>query len=138
MNINKYKYYILTPHLTTDCWWNCNAGWISMSSSKGILLCLIPSNIGIKLNGQADSTAKSYRNKTHENSLWISYADLKNAIENLIKQRKRWTDNANKMFRTIKPVKGEWAQVSRKIRKTEHCETHLKWMYSASVKHIYD
>ena len=92
----------------------------SISNSKTIVYCWIPSHIGISGNEKADSAAKSALSQNIEH-IKIPYTDYKPAVNKFIlnKWQQRWNENEyNKLF-SIKPILGEWRPGFRKSRKEE-------------------
>ena len=72
-----------------------------MNHSKKVILCWIPSHIGIQRNDKADSLAKAALNMVPDKKSKIPYTDLKLKIRQIIakKWQQFWEKNPhNKLF----------------------------------------
>ena len=99
----------------------------SMSSHKKIILCWIPSHIGVSGNERADSAAKSAKDQSPE-ILSILYTDLKPTISKFLHtkwQQRRDMNIHNKLFQ-IQPTLGECRQAFRKSRREQVVISRLR------------
>ena len=98
-----------------------------MSNRKEIIICWIPSNIGVSGNGRADSVAKSALVLTPD-KFRIPYTDLKPTINKFLhtKWQQQWSNNIhNKPFQ-IQPTFGEWRPASRKSKREQVVISRLR------------
>ena len=88
----------------------------SMSQIE-IIMCWIPSHIGVSGNERADSAAKSALDLSPDNTS-IPYTDLKPQINRFFvtKWQQCWNDSINNKLFQIKPTVGEWRPAFRKSR----------------------
>ena len=107
----------------------------SMSSHKEVIMCWIPSHIGVSGNERADLAAKSALDLSPDN---ISIPDLKPQINKFFftKWQQCWNNNiSNKLFQ-IKPTLGEWKPAFRKSRKEQVIISRL-WIGYTSLTHSF-
>ena len=93
---------------------------MSMSNSKEIIICWIPSHIGVKGNERAGLAAKSALDLTLD-KFRIPYIDLKPKINEhlLTKWQEYWNKNIhNKLFQ-IQLTFGEWRPAFKKSRREQ-------------------
>ena len=98
-----------------------------MLSHKKIILCWIPSHIGVNENERADSAAKPALDLSPE-VLCIPYTDLKPTISKFLhtKWQQRWDINIhNKLFQ-IQPTLGECKPAFRKSRREQVVISRLR------------
>ena len=91
-----------------------------MSNRKEIIICWIPSHIGVRGNERADSAAKSALDLTPD-KFRIPYTDLKPTTNKflLTKWQQLWNNYThNKLFQ-IQPTLAEWRPAFRKSRKEQ-------------------
>ena len=89
-----------------------------MSNCKEIIICFIPSHIGVIGNERAGTAIKSALDLT-PNKYKIPYTDLKPQINKFLhaKLQQCWNNNIhNKLFQ-IQPNLGEWRAAFRKSRR---------------------
>ena len=109
-----------------------------MSNSKEIIICWIPSHIGVRGNERADSADKSALDLTPDN-FRIPYTDLKPTIKLHTKWQQHWNNNThNKLFQ-IQPTLREWRPTFRKSRReqviiSQLCIGHTRLTYSFILK----
>ena len=90
----------------------------SISNSKEIIICCVPSHIGVRGNKRADLVAKFALDLTPDKSR-IPYTDPKLTIDKFLlkKWQQRWNNNIpNKHFQ-IQPTLEEWRPALRKSRR---------------------
>ena len=99
----------------------------SMSNTKEILICWIPSHIGVKGNDRADSAAKSALDLTPD-KYKIPYTDMKPKINRFfqIKWQQYWNYNTHNKLFLIKPTLGDWSPIARKSRKEQVIISRLR------------
>ena len=104
----------------------------SMSSHKEIIMCWIPSHIGVSRNEEAESAAKSALDLS-PNNISILYTDLKPQIKFfLIKWQQCWNNNINNKLFQINPTLGEWRPAFRKSKKgTSHYISIVDWPHKS-------
>ena len=91
-----------------------------MSSHKEIIMCWIPSHIGVNGNERADLATKLALDLSPDN-ISIPYTDLKPTISKFLqtKWQQQWNNNIhNKLFQ-IKTTLGEWRPALRKSRREQ-------------------
>ena len=89
----------------------------TISNSNEIIICWIPSHIGVRGNKRADLTAESALDQTPD-QIKIPYTHLKPTINKflLTKWQQRWNNNIhNKLFQ-IQLTLVEWRPALRKSR----------------------
>ena len=91
-----------------------------MSSHKNIILCWIPSHIGVRGNERADSAAKSALDLSPK-AISIPYTDLKPRISKFFhkKWQQRWDMNINNKLFQIQPTLGEGRPAFRASRREQ-------------------
>ena len=91
-----------------------------MSSHKEIIICWIPSHIGVSGNERADSATKLVLDLSPDN-ISIPYTELKPQINKffLTKWQQCWNNNINNKLFQLKPTLGEWRPAFRKSRKDQ-------------------
>ena len=89
-------------------------------ANKDIILCWVPSHVGIRGNEKADSAAKSALDLPHA-QVGVPYTDLKLLISQYIFST--WQDDWNgavaNRLHSVKPVLGDWQSSYRRCRKDE-------------------
>ena len=103
----------------------------SMSNRKEIVICWVPSHIGVRGNERANSAAKSALDLTLDN-FRIPYTDLKPKINKLFhaKWQQRWNKNIHNKFFQIQPILGEWRRAFRKSRREQVIISRLRIGYT--------
>ena len=74
--------------------------------SKKVILCWIPSHIGIQGNGEADSLSKAALNVTLDQNTQILYTGLKHKIKTTMtsKWQQLWDKNTHSKLYQIEPI----------------------------------
>ena len=89
-------------------------------ANKDIILCWVPSHVGIRGNEKADSAAKSALDLPHA-QVGVPYTDFKLLISQYIFST--WQDDWNgavaNRLHSVKPVLGDWQSSYRRCRKDE-------------------
>ena len=109
-----------------------------MSSHKEIVMCLIPSHIGVRGNKRVDSVVKVALDLKPDN-IRIPYTDLKPKINKLFfaKWQQRWNNNINNKLFQIKPTLGEWRPAFRKSRKEQVIISRLRVSLKKKLTHSF-
>ena len=101
-------------------------------ANKDIILCWVPSNVGIRGNEKADSPAKSALDLPCT-TFGVPYTDFKHLISQYIFST--WQDDWNSAvvnkLHSVKPVLGDWQSSYRWCRKDEVV------LCCACISHIY-
>ena len=98
-----------------------------MSSHKKMILCWIPSHIGVRRNERADSVAKSALDVSPK-TISIPYTDLKPIISKFLykKWQQQWDMNINNKLFQIQPTLGEWGPAFRALRREQVVISRLR------------
>ena len=102
-----------------------------MSNCKEILICWIPSHIGVRGNERADLAAKSTLDLTPD-KFRIPYTDMKLTINKFLhtKWQQHWNNNThNKLFQ-IQSTLGEWRPAFRKSRRDQVIVSRLRIVHT--------
>ena len=95
--------------------------WVFLNiAKKDIILCWVPSHVGMNGNEKADSATKSTMD-LHRSKVGVPYSDLNHLISQYIFST--WQDNWNgavvNKHHSVKPVLGDWQSSYRLCRKDE-------------------
>ena len=98
-----------------------------LSQFNDILLCWLPSHMGIQGNEKADIAAKAALSLS-PSDFKIPYSDLRPLINSFIlnKWQESWDNEINNKLHTVKPVIGEWYPAYQPIRKDEVILSRLR------------
>ena len=101
-------------------------------ANKNIILCWVPSHVGIKGNEKTHSAAKSALDLPRA-KIGVPYTDFKYLINQF--EFSTWQDDWNgaavNKLHSVKPVLGEWQSSYRRCRKDEVV------LYRARISHNY-
>jgi len=98
-----------------------------LSHFNDILLCWLPSHMGIQGNEKADIAAKAALSLS-PSDFKIPYSDLRPLINSFIlnKWQESWDNEINNKLHSVKPVIGEWYPAYQPIRKDEVILSRLR------------
>ena len=89
-------------------------------ANKDIILCWVPSHVGIRGNEKADSAAKSALDLPHA-QVGVPYTDFKLLISQYIFStwQDDWNGAVTNRLHSVKPVLGDWQSSYRRCRRDE-------------------
>ena len=92
----------------------------TLSCTKSIVFCWIPSHIGIKGNEDANISTKQAQS-LQESKIKLPFTDFKPNLNTYIlsKWQSTWNNASFNKLRDIKPTLGEWHQGNRSVRREE-------------------
>ena len=98
---------------------------------KTVILCWLPSHMGISGNERADSAGKAALQKDVSNCL-ISYIDAYQYISQYVRDmwQREWDTAVNNKLHAIKPLTGEQPSAYRSIRRDEVVLSRLRLGHS--------
>ena len=90
------------------------------SANKDIILCWVPSHVGIRGNKKADLAAKSALDLPRV-KVGVPYSDFKHLISQYIffTWQDDWNDAVVNKLHSVKPVLGDWRDSFKRCRKDE-------------------